>query len=113
MSIESRRQPRREIPGMVDVFDTITEQTIGQLGNVSAGGMLLIANRSLPEGALFQFRFVLPDADAQPAEVGAEVMWQAAAGAPGQSWVGLRFIDLSQATARRLRRFAEPAASAE
>ena len=93
----------------MEVFDTITEDTIGYLGNVSAGGMLLIANRSLPEDALFQFRFSLPDdtGDVQPLEVGAHVLWQDAASAPGQSWVGLRFLGLSPAATQRLRQFAE------
>lgn len=61
MGIESRRQPRRAVPGMVTVFDTISEETVGHLGNLSVGGMLLVANRSLPDDALFQFRFNLPD----------------------------------------------------
>lgn len=109
MGIESRRQPRRAVPGMVTVFDTISEETVGHLGNLSVGGMLLVANRSLPDDALFQFRFNLPDdiGAAQPLEVGAHVLWQARAGAPGQSWIGMRFLGLSPDALRRLRNWAE------
>jgi hypothetical protein len=105
MGIESRRQPRRPVPGMVEVYDTIVEEPVGYLGNLSIGGMLLIANRSLPDDALFQFRFNLPDEfeAAQPLEVGAHVLWQDKAGAPGQSWIGMRFIGLSPEAAHRLR----------
>lgn len=105
MGIESRRQPRRPVPGMVEVYDTIIEEPVGYLGNLSIGGMLLIANRSLPDDALFQFRFNLPDdLDAsQPLEVGAHVLWQDKAGAPGQSWVGMRFLGLSPEALQRLR----------
>lgn len=112
MSQESRRQPRRAVPGRVEVHDTILDEVVGTLGNLSVGGMLLIANRSLPDDALFQFRFVLPDAigAAQPLEVGAHVLWQARAGAPGQSWIGMRFLGLSPETTHRLRAWtAEPA----
>ncbi len=100
-----RRQPRRAVPGRVDVIDTILEESVGHLGNLSVGGMLLIANRSLPDDALFQFRFNLPDGigAAQPLEVGAHVLWQDKAGAPGQSWIGLRFLGLSPDATLRLR----------
>ncbi|WP_374249051.1 PilZ domain-containing protein [Thermomonas sp.] len=109
MGIESRRQPRRAVPGMVEVVDSILEEAVGYVGNVSVGGMLLIANRNLPDNALFQFRFQLPDGlpGAQPLEVGAHVLWQDKAGAPGQSWVGLRFLGLSPEATRRLRNWAE------
>lgn len=108
MGIESRRQPRRAVPGMVEVFDTILEESVGYLGNVSIGGMLLIANRSLPDNALFQFRFNLPDgmSTAPPLEVGAHVLWQDRAGAPGQSWIGMRFLGLSPDALHRLRLWA-------
>ena len=39
---------------------------------------------------------------AQPLEVGAHVLWQDKAGAPGQSWIGLRFLGLSAEATRRL-----------
>lgn len=104
MGIEQRRHPRREVVGRVDVFDTIAEETIGILGDVSAGGLLLIASTPLPDDALFQFRFSLSD-DGRPlpaVEVGAHVLWQAPAGAPGQHYVGMRFIGLAPDVARLL-----------
>lgn len=109
MGIESRRQARRTVPGMMEVYDTITEETVGCLGNVSVGGMSLIANRPLVDDALYQFRFALPDdvGETQPLEVGAHVLWVDDASAPGQSWVGLRFIGLSPEATRRLRLWTE------
>ena len=109
MGIESRRQARRTVPGMMEVYDTITEETVGCLGNVSVGGMSLIANRPLIDDALYQFRFALPDdvGETQPLEVGAHVLWVDDASAPGQSWVGLRFIGLSPDATRRLRLWTE------
>lgn len=103
-----RRQPRRAVPGRVEVVDTILEEPVGHLGNLSVGGMLLIAHRPLPDDALFQFRFNLPDAigAVQPLEVGAHVLWQDRAGATGQSWIGLRFLGLSPDAIQRLRAWA-------
>lgn len=109
MGIEQRRHPRREVVGRVEVFDTIAEQTVGVLGDVSAGGLLLIASAPLPDDALFQFRFRLTD-DGQPlpiVEVGAHVLWQAPAGAPGQHYVGMRFIGLAPEVARLLEKWSQ------
>ena len=109
MGIESRRQARRTVPGMMEVYDTITEEPVGYLGNVSVGGMLLIANRALVDDALYQFRFALPDdmGETQPLEVGAHVLWVDDASAPGQSWAGRRFPGLSPEAPRRLRWWTE------
>lgn len=104
MGIEARRKPRRTVPGMVEVTDTITGEVVGYVGNVSVGGMLLIANRRLADAALFQFRFALPDASgaAAPLETGAQVLWQDEGSAPGQTWIGLRFIGLPPDATRSL-----------
>lgn len=112
MGIESRRQPRRAVQGRVEVFDSIAEDVVGQLGNVSVGGMLLIANRSLPDNALFQFRFNLPDelGGSRPMEIGAQVLWQERAGAPGQFWIGMRFLGLSPEMTHRLKVWTAPTA---
>ncbi len=111
MGSEARRMPRRPVSGIVDVVDTLTGERIGHLGNLSVGGMLLIAGVPMGDDALYQLRFALPD-DGGPIEVGAHVLWQDTGGAPGQAWVGLRFIGLSAEATRRLRDWTsrEPAA---
>jgi hypothetical protein len=86
----------------------MTEDVIGRIGNLSASGVLLIASKQLVDDALYQFRFALPDnSGMQTIEVGAHVLWIDGASAPGQSWVGLRFLGLSTETTQRLRRWAE------
>ena len=103
MDSDSRRMPRRTVGGLIEVVDTMTEATVGHLGNLSVGGMLLIASTRLVEDALYQFRFALPDGDGHAIEVGAHALWRDDASAPGQSWVGLRFLGLAPDTTRRLR----------
>ncbi len=102
MTHESRRMPRRAVPGRIEVFDCMTDESVGHLGNVSVGGMLLVASAALAEDALYQLRFALPDEDGSGLEVGAHVLWRDQASAPGQSWVGLRFLALSPRTVQRL-----------
>ena len=110
MITETRRAPRLQVPALVPVTNQMTGASIGRLGNISETGMLLIANMPLNDDALYQFRFALPDnTGTQTVEVGAHVLWIDAASAPGQSWVGLRFLGLSTETTQRLRRWAEAA----
>ena len=102
MDAESRRMPRRTVSGLIDVVDVMTEETVGHLGNLSVGGMLLIASAPLVEDALYQLRFSLPDGGGQDLEVGAHVLWRDEASAPGQAWVGLRFLGLAPHVIRSL-----------
>ena len=57
---DSRRAPRRHVTEVVPVIDTMTDEVVGQLGNLSESGMLLIASAPLLEDALYQLRFHLP-----------------------------------------------------
>ncbi len=110
MGRESRRMHRRDVAGMVDVIDTMTAETMGHLGNLSVGGMLLIASVPLVDDGLYQCRFVLPDTSDGSIEVGAHMLWVQSASAPGQSWAGVRFLGLDPDTTRRLRAWCQPTA---
>lgn len=103
MGAESRRMPRRTVAGLTEVIDAMTEEPIGHIGNLSVGGMLLIASVPLAEDALYQLRFDLPDSDGHGVELGAHVLWLDGASAPGQSWAGLRFLGLAPQATRSLR----------
>jgi len=101
---DTRRQPRRRVSDNVTVLDSMTDQIVGRLGNVSETGMLLIASAPLVDDALYQLSFQLDEGGGGiPIEVGAHVLWQDDASAPGQSWCGLRFINLPEVHRRALR----------
>ena len=95
---ESRRADRRNVHESIAVLDTMTEQVIGRLGNISESGMLLGANTPLLDDALYQFRFEIPDRNGRPVkiDVGAHLIWVGSANTPGQSWAGLRFLTISE-----------------
>lgn len=109
MSTDTRRAKRRAIAHAIDVIDTMTEMPIGRLSNLSATGMLLMADSRLPEEALYQLRFTLLDRGGRDRtiDVGAQQLWCTEASAPGKHWNGLRFIDLSQEDSDFLRLWAE------
>lgn len=96
--IENRRSRRKSARQGIEVTNTLTDEAMGQLGNLSVDGMLLIANRAIPDDALFQFGFDLPGRDGAAGrriEVGVHDQWSEPAKVPGQYWAGFRIIDLA------------------
>ncbi len=102
---ESRRAKRRNVHESVGVIDTMTEQVIGRVGNISESGMLLIANAPLCEDALYQLRFEIIDHTGRmvPIDVGAHLIWIGSANTPGKGWAGLRFLTLEESQLAVLR----------
>lgn len=101
---DTRRQPRRRVPDNVAVVDSMTDQMVGRLGNISETGMLLVASAPMVDDALYQLRFELGDGGrVVTIEAGSHVLWQDDASAPGQSWCGLRFINLPDTQRQALR----------
>lgn len=94
---EYRRAQRRKVEQTIEVLDTMTEQVVGHLSDLSETGMLLILNHPLVNDALYQMRFKLADEQGRERaiEVGAHELWSDQAAAPGQVWTGFRFIDIS------------------
>jgi hypothetical protein len=106
---EYRRSKRKRAVETIDVVDTMTEQVVGRIGNISETGMMLLATAPLLDDALFQFRFTLPDGSARgrSIEVGSHQLWSDAANVPGQFWAGFRFIDIAPEDAALLRAWIE------
>ncbi|GAB6197209.1 PilZ domain-containing protein [Lysobacter xanthus] len=102
---ESRRSRRRRVDEPVDVLDAMTERPVGQLGNVSETGLLLLARAPLHEDCLYQLRFALGDRAGRRLdfEVGAHLLWRNDAAAPGQAWLGFRFLSLEDGQLEQLR----------
>jgi hypothetical protein len=102
---EYRRSRRRRADERVDVADAMTELSIGQLGNVSESGLLLLSHATLRDDALYQLRFTLPDVFGRPVtfDIGAHLLWINPTNAPGQAWMGFRFLSIEDGHLDRLR----------
>lgn len=97
MASEHRRSQRKRAHHAIQVNDSISGQQIGHIGNLSVDGMLLITSRQLPEDALFQLQFELPNgatARMHQLELGVHEQWCEQANVPGQFWTGFRIIDI-------------------
>ena len=94
---ENRRNTRKRAHHAIAVNDAIGGHQMGYVGNLSVDGMLLISSRQLPENALFQVNFELPNgatAKNHTLEIGLHEQWSEAANVPGQFWTGFRIIDI-------------------
>jgi len=94
---EQRRNERKEPIQRVVVFNSLTREQLGQLGNITPEGLMLITDEPILEGSIFQLSFTLID-PAESAErnfdVGATSLWSAPA-ASGNHWSGFQIIDIS------------------
>ena len=64
--MENRRSRRKNAQEGIQVTNSLTAETIGYIGNLSVDGMLLMANRALPDTALGQVSVALPGHAAAP-----------------------------------------------
>ncbi|MCK9366089.1 MAG: PilZ domain-containing protein [Metallibacterium scheffleri] len=96
---DNRRALRKPISGVVLVENSLNGAALGRIGNLSNTGLMLIAPRRLRENALFQISFTLPGSDSRThaLEIGVHEQWTSTAVTPGQFWIGLRIIDISDA----------------
>ena len=106
---EHRRAKRRKLGYNVEVIDTMTEQTIGRIANLSETGMLTVLHAPLLNDALYQLRIRLPDSLGveRNMDIGAHELWADEAAAPGQVWTGFRFIDIAPSDLEFIREWVE------
>lgn len=108
-SQESRRAHRKPVNIAADVIDAMSGRRMGQLGNLSASGMLLIGSEAPRAEAIYQLRLPLPGLGTPAAtiEVGVQEQWHEQAATPGQVWAGYRIIAISDEAASQLQRWLE------
>lgn len=99
-----RRSARKPVKGVIHVENAITEKSLGHIGNLSNGGMMLIYSEPLQHDAIYQLRFSLPtpNGGSVPLDVGVHVLWSDQASVPSQYWTGVRIIDISNESEERL-----------
>lgn len=104
---ESRRAQRKAVNIAAEVIDAISGRRMGQLGNLSASGMLLIGHEAPRSEAIYQLRLPLPGQGAAPPviEVGVQEQWHEEAAMPGQVWAGYRIIAIGEEETAQLQRW--------
>lgn len=95
MTKELRRHPRYEPKKPLNVYDTLSDERMGLLANLSAEGMMIIGNKDVVEGAVYQVRVPLDSFDTDMVDLGIECLWSTEAGAEQKYWSGYQIIDIS------------------
>jgi len=102
-----RRAERKRANVTTIVTDVISGLPIGQLGNLSSTGMLLICTRPPRSEALYQVSMMLPSSsrmlvETQPIEIGIQEQWHETAASSGQVWAGYRIVAIDDNDAARM-----------
>lgn len=102
-----RRHPRKPVEDHLPVQNSISNQSMGRIGNLSIDGMMLIQSQRPNDDALYQVSFSLRDGHGQTLtiEVGIHETWTEDASVPGQIWSGFEIIDIAEPDRERLRRY--------
>ncbi|MGD8860325.1 MAG: PilZ domain-containing protein [Myxococcales bacterium] len=107
--MENRRQHTRYQAQVTAEIELDGDTLIGTTRDISEGGVAVILERELDEGAAIDLTLILTqdgieDPNQDPFETRASVMW-AAPTDDGQSMMGLRFGNVEGDTRARLTRF--------
>jgi hypothetical protein len=104
-----RRENRVDIRSGIYVWDEIEDALMGQLANVSYGGMLVITEHALPINAVYQVRIQPRKASTAlpPFTLGVETLWAQPGPGHHSYWVGMRIVDVSEDGKARLRELME------
>ena len=102
---EQRRTDRKPVDFDATVIDTIAERPFGQIGNLSATGMLLISTTPPQQEAIYQLRLPLPGTDGSQGhiDVGVQEQWHEQTASADMIWAGYRIIAISDPDAERLK----------
>ena len=96
---ENRVNPRTRVNERILVEDLNSGQIMGNLVNISAGGLMLLSEIPLAPNRLFQLNLKLPAPIDGVADIefGAECLWvQDGSDTNSPSWAGFQIIDITE-----------------
>jgi hypothetical protein len=110
-----RRHARKPVGHALMISNSMTAETLGRVGNLSADGMMLITSRPMHEGWYFQVGFALQvgKLPARRLDVGIQCLWTEAARTAGSHWTGCKIIDIGEEDQQMLLRWLEQQNEAE
>ncbi|MDA3915036.1 PilZ domain-containing protein [Oleiagrimonas sp.] len=106
---EDRRAQRKSVESTEPAINVITGRVMGQIGNISNTGMLLICPDKPRSDAVYQITLPLPDndEDTQMIEVGVQEQWHQQASSTENYWVGYRIVAITDEDKARLHAWLE------
>lgn len=101
---EQRRLDRKTLRPPVHVYDSMSGERLGQIGNITSQGLMIISPGPIGEDLLFQLNFTLPSEgeSAHPFTIGAHCLWCSEAESTGTHWAGFEIMDITDEDAHLL-----------
>jgi len=95
---DKRKMKRKNLPYYLRVFDTKTNEPIGDASNITTEGIMLISNHPVETNAIFRLKMVLPKEipGDRYLEFSAESKWWEKGFIPNSYNVGFQLKDVSQ-----------------
>ncbi|MGH8547186.1 MAG: PilZ domain-containing protein [Methylococcales bacterium] len=103
---EKRKYPRKKTAKILKVFDLNTEEYLGNLVDISLGGIMLVTQLDIKSNSVYQFRIDFPEycGNQEPITFGGEILWIDARMDPNKKWIGIQIIDISEEMITRIDR---------
>lgn len=97
MGNERRKQDRKKLDQLLELFDVNSESPLGKVVDISLDGIMIVSQKPIPTNKVWQLRMEFPSQKDgnQVVLFGAESLWCDDSMAPGQYWTGLHVIDIS------------------
>ena len=94
---QQRTEPRINIQRCINIHNTLTEHSMGELVNLTAEGMMLISAQPIISNAVYQVELTLPSATAGATSItlGIECLWCQQTKGHQHYWSGHQIIDAS------------------
>ena len=94
MSKEQRQHPRFQLQASLEIFDTLSGDKMGILANISEQGLMVLGDKTLVDGAVYQVAVTMNDGITL--ELGVECLWSSSGDTDSKSWSGFHIIDISE-----------------
>lgn len=87
-----------------ELMDLVSARVLGEVANLSPGGMMLITSSEIRIESLYQVEChaTAPDGCSTCFSAGVMVLWRTEASQRGAHWVGLQIIDIDEASRTEL-----------
>lgn len=93
----------------MEVIDINTDDHLGNIVDISMGGILLISRHPIEVNSVYQMKIRMPEScrPCDDIEFGGEVLWSEICNDSVQRWLGFQIIDISEGNHEQLSHLVE------
>lgn len=98
---ETRREKRHTITQTIIAFDTMTNQELGSLANLTSDGMMLVSKQEIEANRIYQVSLQLPFSidGTECIDIVVDCLWSKRADSQELFWAGCAIIDADEQAA--------------